>query len=189
METITNYEHLAKLSQCFDTSPAAIHGNLVARICFNLPIKLDDLISKGKADLAMAELAHLSYEHVYKELELAINNMYQQNYTLLQSDNFDFDVLLPDDEVQINKRVAALVNWCIGFAAVVSQHDDISLSADAMDALEFIQEAAELGIDTGESEDAEKALFEVREYLRLSIIMLFMELSAVSAMSHNMSIH
>jgi len=89
-----------------------------------------------------------------------------------------FALLLPDADDPIEERTESLADWARGFSAVLLRGDDLSLdklpenSAEVLEDLVKISEA-----QPGEqSEDDERALAEIEEYMRVGIQLVYEEL-------------
>jgi uncharacterized protein YgfB (UPF0149 family) len=95
-----------------------------------------------------------------------------------QISNFDFDfkMLLPDENQSLIERAQAFSEWCEGFTQGLSMSGvgmDQFYEDEAQEALQHIIEFAELDCDTlGVDEEDEKALMEVSEYARMAVIRL-----------------
>jgi len=94
------------------------------------------------------------------------------------SEEISFELLLPDDESTVTQRANALAEWCAGFATGLGmggmgEKPQLNDECD-----EFVKDIVSISrIDTtmDEGEDAEAALFEIVEYIRVGTIMLHQE--------------
>jgi uncharacterized protein len=113
-----------------------------------------------------------------------LQNLYDVSFKLLNEFSFEFTLLLPEEETDINERTECLGLWCQGFL-VGMQQGPLSLPADAGDdALEALDDLAEIGQvsfgNLGTSDEDETAYFELVEYVRLSTLMLYHELQTTA---------
>ncbi len=98
----------------------------------------------------------------------------------LQSGDYDFSLLLPNEDDALNERLEALVEWTqaflVGFA--VQQTDLSLLSDDVRDAIEQLTEITKVDIATpndSSAEENEEAYYMVLEHVRLMVFSCFNE--------------
>ena len=94
------------------------------------------------------------------------------------AEDLSFTLLLPDDETTICERSSALAEWCIGFISGLGIGGLGEKSGLNDECDEFIKDMVSISrMDTtvGNDEDAEAALFEIIEYIRIGVIMLHQE--------------
>jgi uncharacterized protein YgfB (UPF0149 family) len=104
-------------------------------------------------------------------------NLFDETQTLLASDEFDFDLLLPGDEALLSEQVEALTQWCQGFLMGVSfSHDATDWSKDASEILKDIVEFTKLDTDA-EGEEDENDFMEIAEYMRSAVLLLRNEIN------------
>jgi len=155
-----------------NVSPAELHGVVVGSVC------------GGKRYTPSAWL-----QSAFKFLELPLTEsgthpkiaeLYSVGLEQLESNLFDLEILLPDDDVDMAQRVTALSDWCQGFLlgfGTSGVTGDTSLTAETTEALrdfaEFVQ------IDPEQAED-ESDLMELVEYIRVAALTIFAEVGAAS---------
>lgn len=94
--------------------------------------------------------------------------------------NFDFQMLLPEDEESLLLRAKAFSEWCEGFTQglnIAGVSSDEFYEEESQEALQHLVEFAELdyeSLDIGE--DDERALMEVSEYARMAVLRLHSDL-------------
>jgi uncharacterized protein YgfB (UPF0149 family) len=94
--------------------------------------------------------------------------------------NFDFQMLLPENEESLILRAKAFSEWCEGFTQglnIAGVGADEFYEEESQEALQHLIEFAELdyeSLDIGE--DDEKALMEVSEYARMAVLRLHSDL-------------
>ena len=103
----------------------------------------------------------------------------------LDASECTFDLMLPDDEEPLVQRTAALGSWCHGFLAGlglagVGDHHK-SLSGDAREFLDDVQEMSRIESDPDEDDEAEAAYAELVEYLRVGVLLLREEIGSLAA--------
>lgn len=105
--------------------------------------------------------------------------LHEQSQSSLQDANFDFNLLLPDDEQQLSVRVADLAQWCSGYlmGLVAGGTKDIAgLPGDAAEIVKDMLRISEVLPGEGESEKQEKDLIELVEYVRLGTQAVYSEI-------------
>lgn len=118
-----------------------------------------------------------------------LSHLFEQTSALLASDEYSFDLLLPDDDVDMAQRVEALRSWCQGFLFGVgyAHGADEAVEDTAMarsNVAEWPGETGEILKDIveftkmestadGLIEEQEAAAFvEINEYLRMAVFLI-----------------
>lgn len=159
-------------------SAAEIHGMLTGLISSSAPTKEREWLA------AMADLANEGQ----KFSDAMINTLevlQQQTASDLASPELDFQLILPSDDEPLVERLSALTEWTqcflVGFG--INQQNLAKASDDLKEAIEDLAEIARLSADVAANEDDERAYYEVSEYVRITAIMCFNELSTTPALS------
>ena len=106
--------------------------------------------------------------------------LFEETRRLLASDEFEFDLLLPEDDAPLSDQVEALKSWCRGFLfGVGSGAAATNWSNDVREILKDITEFTKLDANA-EGEEDERALGEITEYLRPAVLLLRDELGESS---------
>ncbi|MBI2785560.1 MAG: UPF0149 family protein [Legionella longbeachae] len=94
--------------------------------------------------------------------------------------DFEFEMLLPDEEESLLVRARAFSEWCEGFTQALTLAGvsmDQFYDEETQDALQHLIEFAELDCDTLDvDEEDERALMEVSEYARMAVLRLHNDL-------------
>jgi len=110
----------------------------------------------------------------------SLEQLYEISYHLLSEFSFEFDLLLPNSSVDINTRTEALGLWCQGFLAGLQQGGVPLIRrspSEVTDAINDLVEIAQVSFgDIADNDDDETAYFELVEYVRLSVLMIFQDL-------------
>ncbi|HAT7846038.1 TPA: UPF0149 family protein [Legionella pneumophila] len=99
-----------------------------------------------------------------------------------QMNNFDFEfeMLLPDDDESLITRAQAFSEWCEGFTqglTIAGVGMEQFYEEESQDALQHLIEFAELDCELLEvGEEDERALMEVSEYTRMAVLRLHSDL-------------
>ncbi len=90
--------------------------------------------------------------------------------------------MVPDDEEPIEDRVSALAKWCQGFLFGLAEGGLKSFDNLPGDCAEILSDFNELARATSpdETEDSERAYFELFEYVRVGMQLVFEELATVN---------
>ncbi|HAT8179207.1 TPA: UPF0149 family protein [Legionella pneumophila] len=94
--------------------------------------------------------------------------------------DFEFEMLLPDDNESLVIRAQAFSEWCEGFTqglTIAGVGMEQFYEEESQDALQHLIEFAELDCESLEvGEEDEKALMEVSEYTRMAVLRLHSDL-------------
>lgn len=179
---LPNYVELTRVFEKImpNCNVAQIHGLLCGTICANAGvdvdfIKLFPLLKKSKKALSL------------------LQQMYEVSYHELSEFSFQFSLILPTDSVDVNTRAENLGLWCQGFLTGLGQVPATEVSDEVNEALEDMLEISKINFnDISTNDEDETAYFELVEYVRLSILMIFHELKKdmqVIAQNETPSIH
>ena len=104
----------------------------------------------------------------------ALDTAYLASQLQLDSPDFEFELLLPDDEQAVAERGEALVQWCQGFLSGfgLAAIPHANLSEDSAEALGDIGRIAASDISYDDPEADEQAFEEVSEFVRVAALLL-----------------
>lgn len=115
-----------------------------------------------------------------------LQQIYEVSYHQMSDFSFEFSLILPDDEEDINIRTEALGLWCQGFLTGLEQSKiPIQRPEDNefTETLNNLIEIAQVSYgDIADNEEDETAYFELVEYVRLGALMIFQELKTPKAL-------
>ncbi|WP_411360313.1 UPF0149 family protein [Pseudidiomarina salilacus] len=160
------FEHQGLLS-----SAAEVHGLLTGMVAGGASVTgdewlllLSDLINEGQP--------------FSSEVKDQVKELAGEACASLRDPDLGFQLLLPGDHEPLYERLQALTAWVqsflVGFG--VNQTNLAGLSADLREAIDDMVEIAKLEIEVEDDEEAERAYFEIMEYLRISSMLCFNEL-------------
>lgn len=156
----------------------------------NLPFSLSELhglicgyVSVGADEEAQSYLQAIGANEKSEESRQAMVALFDifsiSQQQLIQFD-FEFQMMLPDEEAPLSERARAFSAWCEGFTRALAIHhiDQNSLSdEEAQESLLHLAEFSELDHDMLEAnEEDEVAFMEVHEYARMAVLKLFAEI-------------
>ena len=153
-------------------SAAEVHGVAVAMLCLDPNTEVGSWLSE-----AISKEADLLEE----DKQLLIN-LFEQSKELMDSDEFIFDLFLPDDQEPVYLRSLALMQWCQGFLFGMGRIQTSSQwPGDVGEILKDIVEFTKLDTDveSDDEEAAESAIMEIQEYLRASVMLIRSEMNDV----------
>lgn len=156
--------------------PSTAHGIMCGLIC---------ALSKKEVD--WESLLHLDKKN--KKAQELLQLVCDVSFKQMNEFSFEFSLLLPSDKIDINVRTESLGLWCQGFLTGL-QHGHVPLSGrDPGEVTEALQDLVEIAqVNFGEitqNEEDESAYFELVEYVRLAILMIFQELSEKKLLRKN----
>ena len=150
-----------------ELSAAEAHGMATGMLCAN---------EQTESAYWLAELLQNSSSVIDENKNLLVR-LFEETRRLLASDEFEFDLFLPEDDASLIEQVEALKSWCRGFLFGVGSGASVSnWSKDAREILKDITEFTRLDANA-EGEEDERAFVEITEYLRSAVLMLRDELS------------
>ncbi len=111
------------------------------------------------------------------ENRTALTHLFEETQSLLNSDDFEFDLLLPGDDALLSEQLEALTHWCRGFLLGVGfSQNAADWSRDVSDILKDIIEFTKLDTEA-EGEEDENDFMEITEYMRSAVLLLRSELN------------
>ena len=142
----------AIIVQCdAELSAAEAHGMATGMLCVN---------EQAESASWLAELLHNS-DSVIDENKYVLVRLFEETRRLLASEEFEFDLFLPEDDTSLVEMVEALKNWCRGFLYGVGSGGSASnWSKDAREILKDIAEFTKLDANA-EGEEDERAFVEI----------------------------
>lgn len=173
---LTSSQSYDRLTEFFEhqgllASGAEVHGLLTGMVAGGASVEgdewlllLSDLINEGQS--------------FKPQLREHVKMMAAETCASLRDPDLGFQLILPSDHEPLHERLQALTAWVqsflVGFG--VNQTNLAGLSADLREAIDDMVEIAKLDITIEDDEDAERAYFEIMEYLRISAMLCFNEL-------------
>lgn len=149
-------------------SAAEVHGVAVAMLCLDPKTEVGSWLSE-----AISRDADLQEDD-----KMLLINLFEQSKELMDSEEFIFDLFLPDEQEPVNQRCLALVQWCEGFLFGMGRIETSSeWPGDVGEILKDIVEFTKLDADFDDEEEAESAIMEIQEYLRASVMLIRSELN------------
>lgn len=160
-----------------DVHPAELHGLLVGYLCAvkDTTMKqqrtaLYNQWADGEMPVSLVGLLEAAYASTLESLD--------------EYSDFDFALLLPDDDQPIHERARSLALWCSGFLSGFGESGrqlDSAENSDVKEALQDLGRIAAMTDDVPEAEENEVDLNEIVEFVRVSTLLVYAETSAPGA--------
>ncbi|WP_439102707.1 UPF0149 family protein [Congregibacter sp.] len=156
-------------------SPAELHGCLCGLLGGGL---------RGGEEALLAELEQALDLSLHGSLADAVGTLRNLAVESINEGSFDFQPLLPEDELELSQRIEAMAQWCRGFlsgyaqARVKSEGQGEAVLPDSAEALRDFAAISQAAIDDDEDEDsnaAEEAYYELYEYLRVAAMNVMLD--------------
>lgn len=146
------------------------HGTLAGAMCSSAGVTLEDwlreIFPEGQAGAAQTPM-------------LAV---FEWTRYVLDSRQFGFQPLLPDDETPVELRAVALGQWCQGFLYGLGSQPIPEIDRLPTEVAEIVRDftaLTQIGVDADESSEAnEQAYSELVEFVRIGVQVLYDELAA-----------
>lgn len=110
----------------------------------------------------------------------------------LQSSDFQFYPLLPDEDASLESRVEALAHWCQGFLLGLSIGGIVDTQKLPGELPEFVNDLMEFSRAESfsvEDEDDENTYTELVEYIRMGVLLFHEEIRSLKEKGENSTIH
>lgn len=155
-----------------EQSPSYLHGGICGVYAGAGRVDFEDCVAAASQALELG---------LHGELGEASLRLARVTGRALLDEEFDFHLLLPDDDHEIQQRVRCLAEWCQGFLAayalMVTRTADSGRDEESSEVLKDIAAIAQADHESSNEEDSEEAeshFFELTEYLRFACMNLFM---------------
>jgi uncharacterized protein YgfB (UPF0149 family) len=153
-------------------SPSTLHGVMCGYLCAG---------ADSQGEHYVRNLLSQNTDESNRRAVLVLFEIFSISQQQIAHSGFDFQMVLPDDDVSLFNRAQAFSEWCEGFVkglAVVGVGADHFFEEDAREALQHLSDFAKLDYDTLEiNEEDEGALMEVSEYTRMAVLRLHADLA------------
>lgn len=166
---LPDYDHFIAVIEdaAIGVSGSELHGVMCGYLCAG---------ADAQGEAYLHALLHNKKDEASRNALLQLFAAFTVSQQQINNFDFEFQMLLPDDDSALIDRAQAFGEWCDGFNQGLSM---AGISADefyeeeAQEALQHMSEFAELDYEALDvSEEDERALMEVSEYARLAVIRL-----------------
>ncbi len=150
-----------------ELSAAEVHGMATAMLCINEHTDSSSWLNEVKAN---------STKSSNNSNDTTLVRLFEETQKLLNSDDYEYDLFLPDDDYHLSDQTEALKNWCRGFLySMGAASSSTPYSEDILEILKDISEFTKLDSNV-EGEEDEAAFVELTEYLRSAVFLLKAEM-------------
>ncbi len=150
-----------------ELSAAEAHGMATGMLCINEQADSTSWLNELKANAVNPS----------NNNDALLVRLFDETQKLLSSDDYEYDLFLPEDDHDLIDQTEALKNWCRGFLySMGSISSNTAYSEDVLEILKDITEFTKLDSDV-EGEEDEAAFVELTEYLRSAVFLLKAELT------------
>lgn len=157
-----------------DYNTAESHGLLCGLLCAQPELLYTDWLHQLNEEAG--ETANQNTRDQYQQ---ALENFFSSTLTHLGSADFSFQPLLPNDDAPLSERTQALTDWCQGFLYGVGSSQLNKRDNLPNDINEILNDLTEISRaiynDTGTNEEDEVAYFELIEYIRGAVMLIYAE--------------
>lgn len=159
-------------------TPSQLQGFLSGQIAVANEPAMDVWLSQAQAYIETVEPTNSDENRLLMQL-------HSSSCRQFSAGDLEYELLLPDDAVEITQRVECLSQWCKGFlAGFAMAGKEVQLRGESRQYSENVAEALSdmgsisqviLSEDDIDEEQRERDYFEISEYLRLAAITIYLE--------------
>lgn len=147
-----------------DVDPAECHGMLCGMLCSPEGFETEDWLQ---------HLVGYPEETTELMVDEALNDLLHSTLRGMDSDEFGFELLLPDDEEPLVVRTDALGGWCRGFLSGFGASRGMTgMSSESQEFLGDLYRISQVDPRESTGEMGERAFNEIVEYARMGAILL-----------------
>lgn len=179
LDSLGEYEEMPSWSEAADVllgmgltlNPSELHGALLGLLSTGHPLS-----SEADIDSALSILEKALAVDLQGEVAEFVKRLSTATVSAIRDTDFAFSPLLPDDEDEFHHRLSSVGSWASGFLTGFTQAISASNAAsDAVDpsaaeALKDFAAIAQIDVEESESNEAERDLEELVEYLRMAAL-------------------
>ncbi|MBB3048394.1 hypothetical protein FHR99_002668 [Litorivivens lipolytica] len=155
--------------------PAELHGFFVGQVVVGERIDEKQLREQAAQLLDVDSFGDADWPHLLRLYQVAVEQ--------LGGDIGAMTLFLPGDDVDLDQRVSAVGSWCqgflTGFAMAGKQREKNEgaqqYSTTVSEVLTDIAAISQAGLDTEQSEEAERQFSELVSYLEMAVVSVFVE--------------
>lgn len=165
----------------------ALHQQQIGMTAAELHGLISGILCGGNQDDSWKPLVYdLTNEGMAYSMPLSqqTDELYQETKAVLLNDEFDFQLLIPDDGITLFEQVDDLAGWVnhflLGLGLVVPKLE--SVKGDVQEVITDLRGIGQLGYDEDEDlEELEQAFVEVIEYVRMAALLCYNEFNSDDA--------
>lgn len=158
-------------SEC-EQDAAEQHGQLCAVLSL-----LDSITLEQWLDIALPKGEN--GDALRAETRSILAEIYEQTVQTIDAEDFDFQLLLPDDDAGLSQRLQAISHWCQGFLMGITHAGITDVDKLAANLPEIVRDFVEISradsFELGGSEEDEAAFLEISEFVRMGTLLFRVE--------------
>lgn len=161
------YEQLEDLFYALEieAGAAAFHGFLCGRLSCGI-LEMTDLVASSSEWLALSP-------EQSDAADRPLTEFYQSSLINLEDLSFLFQPLLPDEDLPLAERLAAVGEWCGNYISGLAEglDSDFEMSEEGKEALEDLAAIAQISVEF--DAEGERDYTELVEYIRIAVQLIF----------------
>ncbi len=179
-----HFEEISDLLQGLGSTGNAAegHGVLCGLLCSKGYINGQMWVSRMVSRNDQSETEHTPAPDAVPPLPRPLLDLHSETVRGINDINYEFRLMLPDDDEDLEIRVEALTQWCQGFLygmGVGGIQDFSNLPEPVVEITHDVMEISRASSATTGSEEDETAFSELVEYIRVGIQLIHEELQPV----------
>ncbi|MGR8932809.1 MAG: UPF0149 family protein [Gammaproteobacteria bacterium] len=144
---------------------AEAHGIATAMLCVDMRCDAATWLREVLRDAEALEI----------ETRAPLLLLFESTRRLLQDEDFEFDLMLPDEDTSLQQRAEALRDWCHGFLfGIGHSRSNGEWPGECRELIQDIVEISRLDA-SAEGEEDENALTQIHEFLRTAVLLIQQE--------------
>ena len=154
-----------------------LHGLLTGMLSASYAISFEKLLGE------ILEEEQDPADALVREAVKTFKQLFDEMKSILNDPELGFELILPDEEHPLPKRLQALGQWCQGFVYGVGRGGvtTAALKGDAAELLKDFTEISRISEEAEGGEDDEEAYMELVEYIRVGVLLINEELQPFEA--------
>lgn len=187
-----NYQDVSQALERVEiaSDAAECQGAMSAVICFTgeagFPVWLG-------SHLPEIESAKMDGDALATDTARITEVLYRDVCDQLQAGNLEYQLFLPEDDIDLETRSEAMVHWCQGFLLglqYVGVADHSQFQEELAEIINDITEISQMTLgELDHSEEEERSYAELVEYLRVGVMLFWETLSAQQSQSSTSTLH
>lgn len=173
-------EHLKSLEVL--ASPAELHAQASAMLCFNADTPYRHWLQLTMADFCLRETSPQAVKEVFS----AVFELAQKE---LKDSDYGYHLILPDDSQDLKERLKALADWVQAFISALGQagFSQVGLSAESREFISDLNAIGQMDDEVEGLESDEMDYQQVVEYIRCGVMLLYTELNHIQPASQRLN--
>lgn len=175
--------------------PAECHGVLCGLLCSHPDTRVGQWLTLLREESAGPAEPRSAAAPLPQRVQARLEDLYHMTVQQINSEDFAFRMLLPEDDVPLPQRAQGLADWCRGFLyglGASTERPQQAMPAEVTEVLGDLAEISRLAHDEEqEAEQDEVAYSELVEYVRMGVLLVYQSLQpgAMAPDSDDRTVH